>query len=62
MENRRLERDIDSAKDTFDALIAEIEELERQVELKDLKIGELEDKLEDNDNYIEELKEKSSQN
>lgn len=28
MENRRLERDVDSAKDTFDALISEIEELE----------------------------------
>lgn len=58
MENRRLERDVDSAKSIFDDLIAEIEELERQVELKDLRIGELEDELEDKDNYIEELKER----
>lgn len=55
MENRRLERDVDSAKDTFDALIAEIEELESKVELKDLRIGELEDELEEKDDYISEL-------
>ena len=32
MENRKLERDVDAAKDTFDVLIAEIEELESKVE------------------------------
>jgi chaperonin cofactor prefoldin len=60
MKNKHLEREADKAKDittdVIDKLIAEIEDLERQVELKDLRIGELEDESEDKDNYIEELK------
>lgn len=31
MKNRRLERDVDSAKDTLDALTSEIEELESRM-------------------------------
>ena len=57
MENRRLERDVDSAKSIFDDLIAEIEDLESKVELKDLRIRELEDELEDKDDYISGLQE-----
>ena len=57
MENRRLERDVDSAKSIFDDLIAEIEDLESKIELKDLRIGELEDESEEKDDYISGLQE-----
>jgi peptidoglycan hydrolase CwlO-like protein len=62
MENKHLEREADKAKDittdVIDKLIAEIEELEKQVELSDLRIGEMEDELEQKDNYIDELKQR----
>ena len=56
MENRRLERDVDSAKDTFDALVIEIGELESKLDkLQDL-LQEKEDKIEELEDLISELK------
>jgi len=54
MEDRRLERDADSAKDTLDNLVLEIEQLEALVE-------SLQKELEEKDDIIEELQNQISE-
>ena len=62
MENYRLERDVNDAKNTFDSLIIEIEELEavklnleNKIATLSDEIDDLESKLEDANQIIKDL-------
>ena len=55
MENNRLSRDANNAKDCIDEFIAEVEALEQERNDLKAKVSELEDEVEDLKSRIEDL-------